>query len=87
MAFRCHWSYPVPAVRRLLCLAPLLLAVAAAADDAPVPGGVPSGGPRLKFDAVELNIGDVVRGNDATASFTYHNVGNAPLKILSAKPG
>jgi|RhiMethySRZTD1v2_1073278.scaffolds.fasta_scaffold317198_2 hypothetical protein len=87
MAFRPRWSYPVPAVRRLLCLAVLLAGAAAAAADAPVSGGVPADGPRLKFDTVDLNLGDVVRGDDAVATFTYHNTGNAPLKILSAKPG
>lgn len=44
-------------------------------------------GPRLKFDATELDLGDIVRGQDIVATFTYHNVGDAPLHILSAKPG
>ena len=87
MAFRRRWSYPVPAVRRFLCLALFLAGAVAAAAETPAPGGVPADGPRLKFDATDLNLGDVVRGNDATATFTYHNTGNAPLKILSAKPG
>ena len=74
-------------VRRLLSLAILLAATAAAAADAPPASPAPAGGGRLKFDAVDLNLGDVVRGEDAVATFTYHNVGDAPLKILSAKPG
>jgi hypothetical protein len=81
MAFRGIRSYPVLAVRRLFSLAILLAASWAAAADAPAPG------PRLKFDSVDLNLGDVVRGDDAVATFTYRNVGDAPLKILSAKPG
>jgi hypothetical protein len=34
-----------------------------------------------------VNLGDVVHGQDAVATFTYHNTGDAPLHILSAKPG
>jgi hypothetical protein len=81
MAFEGRWSYAVLAVRRLLtAVLALGTAVAAAAD-------APPSGPRLKFDAVEQNLGDVVRGQDAIATFTYRNVGDTPLKILSAKPG
>jgi hypothetical protein len=43
--------------------------------------------PRIAFDAVNVNIGDVVHGLDAVATFTYRNTGDAPLHILSAKPG
>ena len=81
MAFRGRWPYALSAVRRLLTAVLALGTVVAAAADAP-----PSG-QRLKFDAVEQNLGDVARGQDAVATFTYRNVGNAPLKILSAKPG
>ena len=45
MAFERRWSYPVPAVRRLLAFAMLLSTAVAVAADAP------SSGPRLKFDA------------------------------------
>lgn len=82
MAFVGRWSYSVPAVRRLLALAFAFVTALATAADAP-----PAGGPRLKFDAVDQNLGTVVRGQDAVATFTYRNVGDAPLKILSAKPG
>ena len=81
MAFRGRWPYALSAVRRLLTAVLALGTVVAAAADAP-----PSG-PRVKFDAVEQNLGDVARGEDAVATFTYRNVGDAPLKILSAKPG
>lgn len=48
----------------------------------------PSGpAPHIKFDATNVNLGDVVRGEDAVATFTYHNTGDVPLHILSAKPG
>lgn len=43
--------------------------------------------PHIKFDAVDVNLGDVVHGQDAVATYTYHNTGDAPLHILSAKPG
>jgi hypothetical protein len=52
---------------------------APAAPDAPAP--------HIKFDALDVNLGDVVHGEDAVATFTYHNTGNALLHILSAKPG
>ena len=49
---------------------------------------VPAGpAPHIAFDAKDVNLGDVVHGQDAVATFTYHNTGNAPLHILSAKPG
>ena len=52
------------------------------------PKAAPAGpAPRIKFDATEVNLGDVVQGQDAVATFTYHNTGDAPLRILSAKPG
>jgi len=48
----------------------------------------PSGpAPRIAFDAKDVNLGDVVHGQDAVATFTYRNTGTAPLHILSAKPG
>jgi len=55
----------------------------AGSANAPVPGAVP----KITFDKTELDLGDIVRGDDAVAAFTYHNTGSAPLHILSAKPG
>jgi hypothetical protein len=52
-----------------------------------VPAAPAGPAPHIKFDATEVNLGDVVRGEDAVATFTYHNTGGAPLHILSAKPG
>ena len=54
---------------------------------APAPAVPASPVPHVKFDATEAALGEVVRGQDAVATFTYHNTGNAPLHILGAKPG
>jgi redox-sensitive bicupin YhaK (pirin superfamily) len=43
--------------------------------------------PHIAFDTVTVNLGDVVHGQDAVATFAYKNSGDAPLHILSAKPG
>jgi hypothetical protein len=86
-------------MKRLSLLKPALmtaaLALAAgafAAPPAPAPPppapanpSAPSG--RIAFDSVNVNAGDVVRGQDVVATFTYHNNGVAPLHILAAKPG
>jgi len=53
----------------------------------PAPAAPAGPAPHIKFDATEVNLGDVVHGEDAVATFTYHNTGGAPLHILSAKPG
>ena len=53
----------------------------------PAPPAAAGPAPHIKFDAVDVNIGDVVHGQDAVATFTYHNTGDAPLHILAAKPG
>lgn len=47
----------------------------------------PKAAPHLHFESTTVDLGNVVRGKDATAVFTYENTGNAELKILSAKPG
>jgi hypothetical protein len=52
---------------------------------APAPPAGPA--PHIKFESTVLNLGDVVRGQDAVAEFVYTNSGDAALKILSAKPG
>lgn len=63
------------------CAAPSVFAEqpAAAAPAGPAP--------HIVFDAKDVNLGDVIHGVDAVATFTYHNTGNAPLHVLSAKPG
>jgi hypothetical protein len=47
----------------------------------------PDSGARIAFESVNVNLGDVVRGQEAVATFTYQNKGTGPLHILSAKPG
>jgi hypothetical protein len=54
---------------------------------APVPAPPPGPAPHIVFDNVLVTLGDVVHGQDAVATFSYHNTGDAPLHILSAKPG
>ena len=61
------------------------LALGGAFAQAPAPAA--AGTPHLRFDTTEVNLGKVIRGEDAVATFTYHNTGDAPLHILSAKPG
>jgi hypothetical protein len=52
------------------------------------PTAPPTGpSPHIKFDSTNVNLGDVVHGEDAVATFIYHNTGDLPLHILSAKPG
>lgn len=43
--------------------------------------------PHIKFDATEVNMGEITRGVDLVATFTYRNTGEVPLHILSVKPG
>ena len=69
-------------------------AAAAPAPDSPKPadaGAAPAAAtgaaPKITFDKTELDLGDIIRGDEAVAAFTYHNTGTAPLHILSAKPG
>ena len=47
----------------------------------------PAIGPRIGFDAETVQIGQVVRGKVVEAEFVYRNDGDAPLRILRAKPG
>jgi hypothetical protein len=82
-------------VRSAIWLACLFAAARTLADPPVVPAPPPSPpapapagpSPRIKFDETTLSLGDVVRGEDAIATFTYHNNGEVPLHILSAKPG
>ena len=61
--------------------------LADAANAAAPAAAAPGEAPKIAFDKTELDLGDIVRGDDAVATFTYHNTGSAPLHILSAKPG
>jgi hypothetical protein len=62
-------------------------AARAASAEAPAAAAPDGPAPRIAFDVKDLNLGDVTHGQDAVATFTYHNTGTAPLHILSAKPG
>lgn len=77
--------------RRLLSLFVLGMFVACGSSalfaQEPPPAAPTGPTPHIKFDATEVNLGDVIRGQDAVATFTYHNTGSAPLHIVSAKPG
>ena len=65
----------------------LFVALGSRAVFAEEPAAPPVPAPHIAFDATEVNLGDVVHGQDAVATFTYINTGSAPLHILSAKPG
>jgi len=67
--------------------APLPSASAPAPDAATVAQPPVGPAPRIRFDAISLDLGDVPKGQDALAEFVFKNEGDAPLKILSAKPG
>lgn len=67
---------------RAMSLAVLPIFLATAPAQAPDPAG-----PRIQFEATEVDLGDVVHGQDAVATFTYRNTGTVALRILSAKPG
>ena len=62
-------------------------AQAPAPAEAPAPAPPAGPAPHLVFDSVQINLGEVVHGQDAVATFAYRNTGDAPLHILSAKPG
>jgi hypothetical protein len=62
-------------------------AAQAVSAEEPAPSRPAGPAPRIAFDAKDVNLGDVVHGQDAVAVFTYHNTGSAPLHILAAKPG
>ena len=78
------WARPVPPTQPIPDPAPAP-AVAPAAEAAPAPPAGPS--PHIQFEKTELELGDVIHGQDAVATFTYQNTGPVPLHILSAKPG
>jgi hypothetical protein len=43
--------------------------------------------PKLEIDKEIMDLGDLVRGTKAEATFVIRNSGQETLKILSAKPG
>jgi hypothetical protein len=78
--------------RVALCVMGSLAFVAVAAEEpamAPLASPPVETGPapKIVFDSILVNLGDVVHGENAAATFTFHNTGDAPLHILGAKPG
>lgn len=65
----------------------IAFAVRAAPVPSPAPEAQPAAAPHIHFDATDVDLGSVVHGQDATATFTYHNTGTEPLHIIAAKPG
>jgi hypothetical protein len=47
----------------------------------------PAAGPEIAFEAETVQLGQVIRGEAVEAEFVYRNEGDAPLRILRAKPG
>lgn len=76
-------------------IAPLVLAAvlagavleAAGAQEAPATPQLPAAAPHAAFEKLEIDAGDVPRGQDLPVTFVVRNTGDAVLKILSAKPG
>ena len=60
---------------------------AATPAPAKAPAQAAAGTPHIKFETTEVKLGQVVHGQDAVATINYQNTGDAPLHILSAKPG
>ena len=44
-------------------------------------------GARIEMDQLEVDLGQLVKGESAEALFTIHNGGDETLRILRAKPG
>lgn len=65
-----------------------LLVCGVATAQAPSPEQTPAlSGPRIEVPEVEVDLGQLVRGETAEASFALHNRGGETLRILRAKPG
>ena len=63
------------------------LAIGGALAQAPAADPPAKGTPHIRFETTEIKLGQVVHGQDAVANISYQNTGDAPLHILSAKPG
>ncbi len=73
----------------LLAVAAIVLARTAASQTSPAPAAPASapGQPRLEIEKEVVDLGNVVRGGKADATFVLRNTGKEVLRILSAKPG
>jgi hypothetical protein len=88
VGFSCVVLFCAVAVRAASTQAPTPTAPTAPAPTAAAAAAAPTGpAPHIEFEKVTIELGDVVRGQDAVATFTYKNTGSAPLHIVSAKPG
>jgi hypothetical protein len=47
----------------------------------------PEPAPRLEVDALEVQLGEIVRGQKVEAHFELRNTGQGTLRIERAKPG
>jgi hypothetical protein len=76
--------------KRILLLSVALVlcpgaAVALPEDEPPAAAGTKL--PRLEVESEEVDLGQVVRGEDAVGRFTFRNDGDGVLRVLKAKPG
>lgn len=74
----------------LLLAALPALATEQAPATPPPPAAVPApveGAPAVEFEAVNLDLGRIPEGQDATGAFLVRNTGRAELKLLQVKPG
>jgi hypothetical protein len=44
------------------------------------------GEPMLTVEAARVDLGEIVAGRDAVATFTFHNRGGEEVRIIRAKP-
>lgn len=61
-----------------------------AAAQAPAPASAPEAAavqPSFRVEQSSLDLGTVRAGADAVGTFVFRNDGQAPVKILRAKPG
>ena len=58
-----------------------------ASEQAPAQSPPGKQGARLEMDRLEVDLGQLVKGETAEARFAIHNRGDETLRILNAKPG
>jgi len=47
---------------------------------------VQAAGPELSVENTRIDLGEIKAGNDAVATFVFHNSGSSDVKIIKAKP-
>jgi hypothetical protein len=75
---------------RIAVVACLLLAGLSGHAQTPAPSDPrekPVAPPRIEIDQDVIDLGSVIRGEEAVASFAIRNEGGETLRILKAKPG